>query len=176
MSTGTDGRLAEAPTARTVRSVADLSDPYAGLEQQPALPSSAEAGSMRVLGRGLLRRCPRCGTGGLFTGLLRIRQRCPRCRLRLEREEGGFLGAMTINFAVTTTAWLILLVAWLIVDLPNIHAMNLTIASLAVMGMVPLAFWGHSKTIWASMDYLVYRSDPAYEDREAADRAWNEGL
>ena len=36
----------------------------------------------------------------LFTSWFRIRDRCPRCGLRLEREEGGFLGAMTMNYIV----------------------------------------------------------------------------
>ena len=147
-------------------------DPYADLD--PAAPPTAapRPGALRAVVRGLRRRCPRCGAGRLFAGPLSIRDRCPACRLRLEREEGGFLGAMTINFAVATTLWLILLVGWLIVDLPDIHAMRLTIASLVVMGLAPLAFWGHSKTIWAAIDYLVDRTDPSHAVREAADRAW----
>lgn len=79
---------------------------------------------------------------------------------------------MTINFGVTTMLWMILLTAWLILDLPDLQAMRLTIASLALMGIMPLVLWGHSKTLWAAMDYLVYRSDPAYEELEAADRSW----
>ena len=50
-----------------------------------------------------------------------------------------------------------------------------TIASLALMAVAPLACWGHSKTIWASVDYLVYRNDPSYAAREAADRAAGNG-
>ena len=52
----------------------------------------------------MTRSCPRCGARGLFDGILRIKPRCPRCGFRLEREEGGFLGAMTVNFAIVTTA------------------------------------------------------------------------
>ncbi|MFM8998678.1 MAG: DUF983 domain-containing protein [Actinomycetota bacterium] len=147
---------------------------YGDLEPTPAaLAAEAQVRAGRAIARGLLRRCPRCGAGRLFARFLRIRERCPRCRFRLEREEGGFLGAMTINFAVSTALWLILLVGWLIVDLPDLHAMRLTIASLALMTIAPLALWGHSKTVWAAIDYLVYRSDPSYLEREAADRAWN---
>jgi uncharacterized protein (DUF983 family) len=149
-------------------------DAYGDLELPPVVPGTERpVPAGRAIARGLLRRCPRCGEGRLFARFLKIKERCPRCRFRLEREEGGFLGAMTINFAVATTLWVILLVAWLIVDLPDLHAMRLTIASLALMTIAPLALWGHSKTVWASIDYLVYRSDPAYLEREAADRAWN---
>jgi uncharacterized protein (DUF983 family) len=147
---------------------------YGDLEPRPAaVPAERPVPAGRAIARGLLRRCPRCGAGHLFARFLKIKERCPRCRFRLEREEGGFLGAMTINFAVATTLWIILLVAWLIVDLPDLHAMRLTIASVVLMIVAPLALWGHSKTIWAAIDYLVYRSDPSYLEREAADRAWN---
>lgn len=149
-------------------------DPYGDLEQRPGAQAETEkVAASRAVARGLLRRCPRCGAGSLFLRFLKIRPRCPRCGFRLEREEGGFLGAMTINYGVTTVLWMILLTGWLIIDLPDLHAMRLAIASLALMGIVPLVLWGHSKTLWAAIDYLVYRSDPAYEQLEAADRSWN---
>src|SRR5919198_1690171 len=75
-------------------------------------------GGMTVFARGMTKRCPRCGSDNLFKGWFRIRERCPRCGLRLEREEGGFLGAMTINYVVTAGVWVVLLVAWLVADLP----------------------------------------------------------
>ncbi|HEU4355948.1 MAG TPA: DUF983 domain-containing protein, partial [Actinomycetota bacterium] len=114
--------------------------PYDGLEPElrrpePATPTGEpaapthEPGALTAFLRGLTRRCPRCGSGGLFTGWFTIRERCPRCRLRLQREEGGFLGAMTINYVVTAVIWLVVLVAWLIVDLPDVHVAALTIAS-----------------------------------------------
>ena len=149
---------------------------YPDDEPLPApTPVAPQPGGFRVLVRGLRRRCPRCGARGLFDGILRIKPRCPRCGFRLEREEGGFLGAMTVNFAIVTTAWLIALVGWLIADLPDLQVLRFTIASLALMAIAPLACWGHSKTIWASVDYLVYRNDPSYAAREAADRAAGNG-
>jgi uncharacterized protein (DUF983 family) len=111
----------------------------------------------------------------LFVRWFRIRERCPRCGLRLEREEGGFLGAMVLSYVVTAAAWLALLVVWLIVDLPDLHVASLTVASIAVAAVVPLVFWPFSKTIWASADYLIYRSTPDYGSREAADRASGNG-
>jgi uncharacterized protein (DUF983 family) len=134
-----------------------------------------EPGATRAFVRGAMKRCPRCGTRGLFSSWFTIRDRCPRCGLRLEREEGGFLGAMTLNYIVTAFAWVALLIVWLIVDLPDLHVAALTIASIAVAVLVPLLFWPFSKTIWAAVDYLVYRSGPEYASREAADRASGNG-
>ena len=79
------------------------------------------------------------------------------------------------SYVVTAGVWLALLVVWLIVDLPDLHVGALTIASIAVAGLVPLLFWPFSKTIWASVDYLVYRASPDYASREAADRAIGNG-
>ena len=142
---------------------------------QTAARRGDEPGAVPVFLRGATKRCPRCGSGGLFRSWFTIRERCPRCGLRLEREEGGFLGAMVLSYVVTAAAWLVLLVVWLLVDLPDLHVGALTVASIAVAGLVPLLFWPFSKTIWASVDYLVYRSSPDYASREAADRSGGNG-
>src|SRR5437867_4064939 len=112
------------------------------------------ASAIRVLARGLLRRCPRCGQGKLFLGWFTLRERCQRCDLRLQREEGGFLGAMVINYAVTMVAWVALLVAWLVVDLPDVRVAPLLLTSFAVILLVPTLFYPFSKTIWAAVEYL----------------------
>jgi uncharacterized protein (DUF983 family) len=138
-------------------------------------PNARGPGGFTVFLRGATKRCPRCGSGRLFTSWFKIRDRCPRCGLRLEREEGGFLGAMTINYMVTALVWLAVLVVWLVVDLPDLHVPALTITSIAIAALVPLFFWPFSKTIWASVDYLIYRTSPDYGSREAADRASGNG-
>jgi hypothetical protein len=93
----------------------------------------------------------------------------------LEREEGGFLGAMTINYSVTTLAWVAFLVIWLLVDLPGVRVVPLTVASVLLVGVFPLAFYPVSKTIWAAVDYLVFRSSPDYASADPADRAPGNG-
>lgn len=152
--------------------------PYDGLEPERPRPEPAAPGNepaaVSALWRGVTRRCPRCGSGGLFAGWFTIRDRCPRCRLRLQREEGGFLGAMTINYVVTAGIWLVALVVWLVVDLPDVHVAALTIASLAIAALVPLLFFPFAKTIWTAVDYLVYRSSPEYA-RDAGERAEGNG-
>jgi len=152
--------------------------PYDALEPEPRRPGSdptpAEPGALVAFGRGLTRRCPRCGSGGLFEGWFSIRERCARCRLRLQREEGGFLGAMTINYTVTAAVWLVVFVTWLVLDLPEVHVAALTIVSLAIAGLVPLLFFPFAKTTWSAVDYLVYRSTPEYA-RDAAERSDGNG-
>ena len=47
--------------------------------------------------------------------------------------------------------------------------------AIAIAALVPLLFWPFSKTIWASVDHLIYRTSPDYGSREAADRASGNG-
>lgn len=82
---------------------------------------------------------------------------------------------MVVNYGATAGAWVLLLVGWLIVDLPDVHVFGLTLASIALAIAMPLLFWRSSKSIWAAVDYLVYRTDPGYASEEAADRAIGNG-
>jgi uncharacterized protein (DUF983 family) len=59
----------------------------------------------------LLCRCPRCGEGRIFAGLLTVRAACPACGLDLSAEDAGdgpavflifFLGALAVGIA----AWM----------------------------------------------------------------------
>jgi uncharacterized protein (DUF983 family) len=127
--------------------------PFGGREPERSL----EPGVLRVLARGAARLCPRCGSGHLFERWFEIRERCPRCGLPLEREEGGFLGAMVLSYAASAAVLVALIVVWLIVDLPDLHVGALTAAAIAVAAIVPLAFWPFSKTLWAAVDHLVHR-------------------
>lgn len=158
--------------------MSDPTGPWDHLEpptRAPAPARSDEPGAVRSMLRGATRRCPRCGSGGLFESWFKIRRRCPRCGLGLEREEGGFLGAMTLNYVVTAGAWLALLIGWLVVDLPDVNVGGLLISSLVLVTLVPLAFWPISKTTWAALDYLVYRSSPDYARLDVGERASGNG-
>ena len=121
-----------------------------------------EAGGFTAFARGAVRHCPRCGGGHLFRSWFTIHERCPTCGFRLEREEGGFLGAMTFNYAITAVVWLAVFVVWLVLDLPEVHVLLLTVVSLAIAIVVPLIFWPFSKTLWAAVDYLVTQTETAH--------------
>jgi Uncharacterized protein conserved in bacteria len=121
-----------------------------------------EAGGATVLIRGLRKRCPRCGERDIFRSWLHLIERCPNCFLRFEREQGGFLGAMTINFAVAVVVWVAMFVVVLVFTVPDVPVTPLLISSVVVLVLMPLWFYPRSKTFWAAIEFLVARSDPEY--------------
>jgi len=57
----------------------------------------------QIIIRGLSNCCPNCGGKTLFKRetLFELNRECPECGMRFEKEEGFFLGAMALNYAVT---------------------------------------------------------------------------
>ena len=92
---------------------------------------------LRILARGLRLRCPRCAA----------------CGLRYEREQGYFVGAIYINYAVTVgvAAGAVLALDWTIgLTLAEQLALGIVLAAL-----VPLAFFRYSRSLWLSVEYLT---------------------
>jgi uncharacterized protein (DUF983 family) len=76
-----------------------------------ATPGKLEYRPVPLARAALLCRCPRCGEGRVFVGLLTVRANCPACGLDLSAEDAGdgpavflifFLGALAVGLA----AWL----------------------------------------------------------------------
>jgi len=54
------------------------------------------------IGRGLRLRCPRCGRAPLYRGWFTMNEVCAVCDLEFERAQGYWVGAIYVNYAVTT--------------------------------------------------------------------------
>jgi uncharacterized protein (DUF983 family) len=112
--------------------------------------------------RGLARRCPLCGSGGLFSRWFRMAERCPGCGYRFEREEGFFLGAYVVNLAIVEGVLLVLTVVPLIFLLnrdPEASVAGIVAAGLVAAVLAPLAFYPFSKTIWTAIDLIMRPAD-----------------
>ena len=109
-----------------------------------------------LLGRGLVRRCPVCGRGGLFRRWFTIAERCPRCGLRFERIEGHWLGALGINTIVTFVALFVVVVVGLVLSYPDFDSIWLVLVAGAVTAVVlPLLFFGSARTLWTAVDLCM---------------------
>ncbi len=147
------------------------SDPYGSLDPRVSGSPDArpvEAGVLRAIGRGARKRCPRCGDRRVLESWFRLKALCPRCSLRFEQEEGGFLGAMTLNYMIAFGVWIIVLGLVLAFTVPEVPVEPLIVASVIVLAGVPLWFFPRSKLMWAAIEWLANRTDPDY--RPAATR------
>lgn len=124
-------------------------------------------GSSRMLARGLARRCPICGSGGLFASWFKMRERCPGCGHRFEREEGFFLGAYVVNLAVVEGLLGLLVVVPTIVlaaTRPGFNPWPVVAVGLVAAIVGPLAFYPFSRTIWVALDVMLRPSGTSEPD------------
>jgi uncharacterized protein (DUF983 family) len=126
----------------------------------------AEHDRARMLRRGLVRRCANCGAGHLFDGWFRMKERCPGCGYRFEREEGLAVGAMAVNIVVTEALFGVFAVTALALTVPDVPVVPLTLVGLAMNLVVPIVFYPFSKTIWAAAE-LMMRPLEEHEEVEA---------
>ncbi|MEO8477282.1 MAG: DUF983 domain-containing protein [Actinomycetota bacterium] len=129
------------------------------LVPEPRFPDVGTAGA---LWRGLRKRCPRCGATGIFTSWFDMKETCPRCGLRFEKEAGGFLGAMVINYVVAFTVWVVMLTVVLALMLPVVPVISLIVASIGIFTAIPFWFYPRSTSIWAAVEFLILKTDPDY--------------
>jgi uncharacterized protein (DUF983 family) len=117
----------------------------------------------RMLLRGATKRCARCGASGLFEGWFRMHDRCPRCGVRFEREEGFFTGALLINFAITEGFVFVALMAYILVLANAEGAVSIVpalAAGLAGAIVAPILFYPFSRTVWFAVHLAMAPLDP----------------
>ena len=110
---------------------------------------------LQVVARGLTIRCPNCGGKTLFKPgtLFQVNAACPDCGLVIERDEGSFLGAMSLNYGVTLVCFLtpVMLLAY--------YKVIGTTAAIVVAGVgalgFPALFYRSSRSWWLMNYYLV---------------------
>ena len=109
----------------------------------------------QVVGRGLTNRCPNCGGRTLFKrgAFFELNGACPRCGLQFERDEGFFLGSMSLNYGVTIAGWLApVALCWHWGVLSGTAAAILAIAGAI---LVPVVFYRSSRSWWL-MNYYIF--------------------
>jgi len=112
-------------------------------------------GIIRVLGRAARLRCPRCGATALFRGWFSMADACALCGLRFERAQGYFVGAIYVNYAVTSLIAIGgFFLLWGLTDLSP--AGQLAILIPFVIGF-PLWFFRYSRSFWLAVEWLLNR-------------------
>lgn len=109
----------------------------------------------QIIKRGLSNCCPNCGGKTLFRSdkLFELNRECPECGLKLEREDGFFLGAMALNYGVTCFVFLLpTVLLWYFGVLGDTAAM---VIALAGSFLVPAMLYRSSRS-WQLMLYYFF--------------------
>ncbi len=109
----------------------------------------------QIIARGLTNCCPNCGGGRLFKDgtVFQLNDECPDCRLRFEKDEGFFLGAMALNYGVTVVVFLTpVALAWYAGWLSGRVAVGLAIGLSLLM---PMVLYRSSRS-WQLMLYYFF--------------------
>jgi uncharacterized protein (DUF983 family) len=131
------------------------------------VPTSVRTGT--IVRRGLRRRCGRCGAGGIFRSHYELRERCPRCGYRFERDEAAFTGVWLLNYSFTIIPLLALL-AYMVAVLAGGNGVNVwafVAAAAAIVIVLPIVMYPIAKSLWASIDLAMRPLEPV-EEAEAA--------
>jgi uncharacterized protein (DUF983 family) len=110
----------------------------------------------QVLRRSLHWRCPNCGRGRLFRGVFRMLLLCPECGLSYFPEQGYYLGAMIINYAVTTALVVaIFLFSLLVPDFTRLTTNSKILLWMGFAVAVSLLFTRHAYSFWLGIDFWI---------------------
>lgn len=115
-------------------------------------------GAMRR--RALRLRCPWCGVGEMFRGLLAMNERCSGCGLKFEREPGYFLGSIYLNYGVAVAAAVGL--HFLLADALEWSATAEFALIAPVAAALGLLFFRWARALWLAFDLSI--DPPGPED------------
>lgn len=105
--------------------------------------------------RGLVARCPVCGSGHLFERWVTMTDRCPECSFHFERLEGHWIGAIAVNTIAVIGLMMLLMLGTMIVTYPDLIPIQLVPILILVGALGPFVFYPASKTIWTAVDILM---------------------
>lgn len=110
---------------------------------------------VQIVARGLTNRCPNCGGRTLFKAgtLFEINHACPNCGLRIERDEGFFLGSLSLNYGVTLVCYLLPV---LVLAYNKVIGTNTAIVLAGVGAILVPALLYRSSRSWWLMNYYFF--------------------
>jgi hypothetical protein len=80
--------------------------------------------------------------------------------MKFEREEGFFLGAFTMNFAVMMLSVGLFIGVSIAVTYPDPPAVKLAVIGVFVAVLIPVLFYPVSRTLWSAVDLLMKPLEP----------------
>lgn len=108
---------------------------------------------VQLIQRGLSNRCPNCGGHTLFREgtLFELNKNCPNCGLRIERDEGFFLGSLSLNYGVTIVVFLLPVMILTLAGVIS-STTGIILAGIGAIGF-PILFYRSSRSWWLMFYY-----------------------
>jgi len=129
----------------------------------------------QIVVRGLTNCCPNCGGSHLFKAgtWFDINSQCPDCGLTIEKDEGFFLGSMSLNYGVTLVGFLTpVALFWYGGLLPGKWAIGLALGGAL---LVPVIFYRSSRSWWL-MNYYLFLPQHLPANRRELDGIEDENI
>lgn len=128
----------------------------------PVPPELSLRRFLRHLRRGTMRRCPNCGSGGLFRRWLVMRPSCPRCHLKLDRGESDyFLGSFTVNFVAMELLICALAFGAMVLTWPDVPWDRIKWGLILTVIPAPAITLPFARTVWLAIDLTFRPLTPA---------------
>ena len=125
--------------------------------------------AVRLIRRAAVLRCPNCGGGPVLRHWFRMRERCGRCGLRIERGEHDYwIGSMMFNLVLSELIFAAVFVVVLIARWPNVPWDTMQWAAPLMMLIAPAVLFPFSKLVWLAFDLML-------RPMTAAELAWHQG-
>lgn len=100
-------------------------------------------------------RCPECGARGLFATWLRLRARCERCGLKLDRgTPDHFVGAYLVNLIIAELLFAGGFGVWLIAVWPAVPWDAVQVVAVIAMLTSPVLTYPFTRTVWLAADLI----------------------
>lgn len=104
----------------------------------------------------MLLRCPQCGGGPLFDGLLRSRESCPQCGLQLERGEEGYRNSgLFLNLLLSGFLFLVVMVGVVTATWPTPPWNLIQYGGAALVVLLPIGLYRHVRVLFLAYDLYM---------------------
>ncbi len=127
--------------------------------------------SLAPLKRGLTGRCPNCGDARVIRTVWEIKDECPACHYSYVREDGYWVGAMTVLMALMLGGFAAVIITGFVMTWPDTPVMPLTIATFLSTLVIGSLAYGWAKTIWVGIDLSFNPASDAEQAKMDARRA-----
>jgi len=124
-------------------------------------PTALPTPAMRIM-RALRRRCPDCGSKGIFRNWLRLEERCSGCALKLDRgTPDHFVGAYLVNLIIAELLFAAILATWLVIVWPAVPWDGIERVAVIAMIVSPLVTYPYTRTVWLAADLIFDPPKPS---------------